>query len=1063
MSGRQGAGSMAVSVACALSEEFFGSTDEEGRVVVPLDQAHLFASGRIDLWDAWPVQPQSVKQIVGRFLRLRHNQLAASNAFLAAARRQFTANDAPYAIPAEVAFYQADHVISMHGQQPLEFAVGLLDEMEKAEAGKRAILPVATEAGAWTFGSQPGSTARLPGRPGGPGVRPQVPVITTVPGVAEVKISRQELEDLAAEIDHAAGGVPWRRKVVSGLLAGLRDDEDLPVSELTARAGQLRLLNAPTGVGKTVLDRLIAIYLARAGIRPCLTVTNINDALNTEADIKADLAALARQSGVPGLSCGVLMSPRRMYDKALTAAEAGDWDRAERLGYGCALKSYVVDGPLPSPGEEPCTDLRQPPAPRADGRPAPRGARHACPWRDRCGRQRLMREAIEADIVITYHHMLASGHVSYPVILDGTEVENLSVMDFVMRTCPVVLIDEIDQFQSVLVDTGTKELKLAVKGRRHEELPLAQIETQRDDLLPGADRHVLPPLIRTRFLAEQFLNYVLDGEIWLEDAEDRPGSGWHLPGTRDDFLIRALFGVASDEDIPDDVYLAYDTLFPDRESQASGAVPPDLAQAAALIGEAVSNDTGGDEIATVKHRLNEQLESRIQDSATRGKVVNELLVRTWLGSLRQVLTRLIYAVTSPDVQLAGARELAQKLGIFVQHAAIPYGPLGYLLFGFRITRDGDEGTAGELSVQAIAGDPHTTTAQLAGTVALAAAGHERIVVGLSATAFFPGAAREHVHVPVTWAMTDAAPGGVTAASGEVLGKEMKSITIAGRSEAVKELELEELGRRLWSNRLEALLNAAMRDGRRDRARALLVGNSYRQCARLARGIGEIADPRRLSVAVSAGPGSGRIPLPPGAQPLTADEFETFGHTRPGQVLIAPLSRVARGLNILVPGQQISAIASIWVCVRPVAQVHEPAELFASFNSAAVRAGQPSGNPAAVLDEQRKAAHNRLYWILRSDQRFSLLPRALKAEVVAGMLVDFIQLAGRARRGGTPVELYFVDGAFHDPRLSSDLASLVRYHYESLSSPERAVMRRIYGGMLTAMLDFAQVPPEAQRT
>jgi len=883
----------------------------------------------------------------------------------------------------------------------------------------------------------------------------------TVPEVAEVKISRQELEDLAAEIDRAAGGAPWRQRVVSGLLAGLRDNDDLPVSELTARAGQLRLLNAPTGVGKTVIDRIVAIYLARAGIRTCLTVTNINDALNTEADIKADLAALARQSGSSAPSCGVLMSPRRMYEKALTAAETGDWERAGRLGYGCALKSLVVDGPLPSPSEEPCTDLRRVPEPRADGRPAIKGHRHACRWRDRCGRQRLMREAVEADILITYHHMLASGHVSYPVIIDGIEVEGLTVMEFVMRTYPVILIDEIDQFQSVLVEIGTKELKLAAKGRLHEELPLAQIETQRNALQPDADRQVLPPLIRTRFLAEQLLNYVLDGEIWLEEAEGSAGAGWHLPGTQDDFLIKAIFGLASDESISEDTYREYDSLFPDRESQTSGTVPQDLAEVPALIADAVSNDTGGDEIAAVKHRLNEQLQTRIQDSSIRTKIVNGLLVRAWLGSLHQVLTRLIYAVTSPDVQLPGSRELAQKLGIFVQHAAIPYGPLGYLLFGFRVTRDGDEGTAGELSVQAIAGDPHTTTAQIAGTVALAAAGHERIVIGLSATAFFPGAAREHVHVPVTWAMTDAAPGGVTAVSGEVLGKEMKSIHIAGLAESSKDPELEELGRRLWSDRLEAYLDAAMRDGRKDRARALVVGNSYRQCARLGRGIGEIADPRRLCIAVPTGLGSNRIPLPPGARSLTADEFESFGTTRPGQVLIAPLSRVARGLNILVPGQQISAIASIWVCVRPVAQVHEPAELFASFNAAAVRTGQPSGNPAAVLDEQRRAAHNRLYWILRSDQRFSLLPRVLKSEVVAGMLVDFIQLAGRARRGGTPVELYLVDGAFHDKRLSSDLASLVKYHYESLSASERGAMRRIYGGMLTAVLDFAQVPPEAQ--
>ena len=46
-------------------------------------------------------------------------------------------------------------------------------------------------------------------------------------------------------------------------------------------------------------------------------------------------------------------------------------------------------------------------------------------------------------------------------------------------------------------------------------------------------------------------------------------------------------------------------------------------------------------------------------------------------------------------------------------------------------------------------------------------------------------------------------------------------------------------------------------------------------------------------------------------------------------------------------------------------------------------------------------------------------------------MDFIQLAGRARRGGTDVELYLVDNAFHDSRLGSDLPALLRYYYETL--------------------------------
>ena len=62
----------------------------------------------------------------------------------------------------------------------------------------------------------------------------------------------------------------------------------------------------------------------------------------------------------------------------------------------------------------------------------------------------------------------------------------------------------------------------------------------------------------------------------------------------------------------------------------------------------------------------------------------------WVASaLHQSLTRLTFAVSSPGTELPAARVLAEKLGTFVQHATIPYGPLGYLLFGFRVDKVSD--------------------------------------------------------------------------------------------------------------------------------------------------------------------------------------------------------------------------------------------------------------------------------------------------------------------------------------------------------------------------------------
>ena len=165
---------------------------------------------------------------------------------------------------------------------------------------------------------------------------------------------------------------------------------------------------------------------------------------------------------------------------------------------------------------------------------------------------------------------------------------------------------------------------------------------------------MVPPLRRAQFLSEQFLNYVLEGEIWLEDERDRPASGWHLPGTLDGPVARALFRVPDETEIPAGVYKTYNALFPDREEPVPVELPDDLRAVAELIRDSVSNDSGGDEIRDIKHRMHESLTGRVPDSGVRNDIVNGLLVRAWLGSLRQALTRLTYAVTSPDVQLPGA-------------------------------------------------------------------------------------------------------------------------------------------------------------------------------------------------------------------------------------------------------------------------------------------------------------------------------------------------------------------------------------------------------------------------
>ncbi|WP_223874797.1 ATP-dependent DNA helicase [Salinispora oceanensis] len=1099
---------LAAQVACALAEALCPATDTAGRHLASLDHAHMFASGRVDLWDGWEHQPDRVRRLVGRFLRIRNNELGSYARFIKTARDLVYRPDSPYGLPADIPRSQVGHLLPRHGQQPLDLAEQLIGEAEVKYLQSRRPHPVAS-AGRWTFGLRGESVVELPSDVATTEVIPLV--VATAPTVDEVKAGKEELFALADELDGAGRGDPWQRNVLETLFDGVRDADDATASDLLLRSGKIRLFNAPTGVGKSVLTRLLAILLARRGIQVAVVVGTINEAQNT-ADSIAEQDALARGAcaklsddlhalGSP-LRCATLIAASRVHEKAVHAASRDEWDRFDRLAYGCALPAWLVDGPPPENGNEPCTSLL--PQPGSDDPAAKSGKpkRHVCPRLSACDRHRVTRDAVSADIIVTNHHNLIHGTVRLPVSIDGETYARISVLELVMRRCPVLVIDEIDRFQSSMFDSGARQLIVAANTGL-ADLPLTQLNAQRVMLLPGQDRNVLPPLSRTTFLADQFLNYVLEGDLWLEAArwldndEYRNGSGWHIPGSNDRLLLMHLFGIdqATDE-VPREVYGQFNALFPDNNTDDEVSFPRDMAAIAARLRTVISNDDGIDRIREVKDDLHpivgkvlrataRKMQTTVPDGGEeqtpedasvrpspksdrrkptkepthdeiRREVVNALLVRTWLGALHQSLTALTYAVGAPDTDLPAARALIEQLGTFVQHATIPYGPLGYLLFGFRIDRAGDGLPRGQLSVQAIAGDPHTTVTQLGDAVALSAAGTRRIVVGLSATAFFPGAAREHIHAGVAYAMTDAAPGAFTTLPGQALDGD-RALSVGGQLEHRKADLIQDLGRMLWEQRLDQHLRT-LAETEPKRERCLLVSNSYPQAALLGASIARlVAEPGWVAVVVPKEPRLTNSVIPSGVVQITVDDLEDLPRKYPAvKVCTAPLSLVARGLNILVPGTQRSALASIWVCVRPVLQLNAPAEILASVNATALAVGEPGQDSALVLAAQRRAAFRRLFTLLSSDPRFSRLPRYLKAEAIAGMLVDLIQLAGRARRGGTPVRLYLVDNAFHDATLGSDLPSLLRYYYSSLPPHDQTGLDRIYGSTLGSWLEFAGI-------
>lgn len=177
---------LATQIACAFAEEFFGFRGSDGRTIVPLDQAGVIASGRLDLWSDWPQQPEDTHRLVGAFLRVRHNELGSPRRFLEAARKLRHDPNSPYEVPDDVPDKAVTYVIARHGQHPLDLAERLLEEAEAKYRQSRQPLPVAGP-GRWSFGWRGESTIELPISMAGATVDPVV--LNTAGTVDAVKVS----------------------------------------------------------------------------------------------------------------------------------------------------------------------------------------------------------------------------------------------------------------------------------------------------------------------------------------------------------------------------------------------------------------------------------------------------------------------------------------------------------------------------------------------------------------------------------------------------------------------------------------------------------------------------------------------------------------------------------------------------------------------------------------------------------------------------------------------------------------------------------------------------------
>ncbi|MFE6904246.1 hypothetical protein ACFVFJ_46960 [Streptomyces sp. NPDC057717] len=1097
-----------IACACALAQAHFPLRMADGSAGTDLERVCYLLTGQYDAWTQYPQLSGDEQRRISRMLRQRPNRLSNQESLSTDAER-FLATGAM----CEYVLHGEGMLAARHGMPPHELADVLLEDIYRLRAeNSRALpdaepgdyvttlrVPVAGHDSTWSVQAH----YTLQERHAASQTEPVA--VHTAPAAGQLTLKVQEFLALNRDLDEQAGE-SFRTESLEPLFAQLRTGADVELGDLLqVQAGNLQVLQAPTGFGKSVLMRSLGSWAQAEGVTLGLAVPTTMAALKMAYGIEKDL----RSRGVehPEQLVVPLMSPNSMM-AALDQVAAESRDRGfikwaeERLGYGCALPSLAtVDDEVDAwvPGHEACMSL-VPYRPvgaheGARGSKVRRQGPCACPFRADCGKFRLVRQACTAQIIVTTHANFYQGHLHIPVQVDsGAVVERMTVEELILRRCQFTALDELDAFQSFVLGRAGRGLTLAW-GNRQDQRPLLRLDGELIQAFgrvrPALDESMRNTLMRTRWLAETYTSHLAYGNLGPSDRNDtkkrkggrnskksgRPGQErrWIIPQRWDGWISTQLRSLIANDPqqvsgqergySPDPVERGLFAALYERKIKMS-ALPEHLHPLAELLRDVIDPDADAGSLSHVRKQLEQMLASWVPNQQVRADVLDRMLRRAFLEPLRLLLYRFVH--NAAQLKLAGvdsARDIADVLGPFSAWRAIPHGPQGRLMFAF--TEDVRSGVPEDtrLSVAAFGGDPHSYVTTLGQITALAHSSHKRVVLGLSATAYAPGAHRHHVHTVPTWWVPDDVDHGVSieAELFPGLGEEMLRVSGITGKDRIEATRL--LGRRMWARLRGELKDLGRVSKHRVQDSILLVTTSYDSCQHLRDGLlAAGAEPGLIAVAVRPRPDDEPAArYDESGEPLwheiPGDQLESFTRLPKTRILIAPLGRAERGLNILAPQSNKSAIGSIWLAIRPVPLVDEPDELLAHVGARALDEKQTSSEPWTELERRRTVAGHYFEQLVTSERYFRSLPPRAKRAIAAELIISLIQLVGRARRGGTPGRIKLVDAAFLDTNGNSDLPHLIRELREQwATSNELPRMYRYYGTTLNAFFRFADRHP-----
>ncbi|WP_409465197.1 hypothetical protein [Amycolatopsis sp. GA6-003] len=881
-----------------------------------------------------------------------------------------------------------------------------------------------------------------------------MPVVVDAPAADRITVPFAELRKLAEDLDrstHVEGS--HRAEIVERFERSVHSEsESSTVSEIELTEGSLNELLAYTGFGKSVvLIEVFACWAISAGYTAAFVLPTNSDVVKAAHQIEAAAAAVGKTGEVVALT-----SPRSRIDVAETVTAHLDSDGPDhdwvwdRFGYGCALaavatSSEAVDSWVP--GREPCASLHDP-------RPNATTKTYACPWRAGCGRFSASRAACTADIIVTSHANLLLGVLQTPVDDGYGANDRLSVEELLLRRCQIVVIDEVDEFQQQAIEHSGRGLVL--DEARQVATPLRRLDTDfagaHGALHEEVDANVRDAFFGLRYLSENYVSHLTYQR--LGPARPRkgnrkygPGRAWIVPRRHDSWLMEKLFATDT-VNLTDEHRAAFATLFP-GELEPTDDAPENFKAARRQFDRLIGSGTAGAAIADARSAATALVPHL--SAADQREFADWVVRRTMLERLRLFLHRLMSNNSQlVDAGIESAQAVADALGTYGRWRATPTGPLGRLVFAFTEYFDDTGAQPAKLSTAAFGGDPHTYVVTLGDVTALAHAGTRRIVLGLSATSYFPRAPRHHLHTKPKWWVRDHSAARVSVHAAIVPGPGRTPVRISGVEGPARSAAVKQIASGLWPSYLSAEFDRLAEEDP-DRCRVLLATTSYAAAREVAEGLAEAGvHPPRVCLAIPprSEPANGRL-----WQELHADRLEKFPSLADADILIAPLARVERGVNIIGAGSR-SALGSVWLIVRPVPVIDEPAELVAHIQAAALADHPgPSTTPVKLMEDRRSAAGFFLDKIVHCLPYFQAQPERVKLAVTAEMIVGAIQLVGRARRGGTPAVLHLVDGAFHDKR-GSGFASLVTRLERAWTPEQRKWMNEFYGDTLKAFFSYA---------